>query len=106
MYKDQRLIPFIGGLAIGGLSGAAFNKNQYYGSPQAYPYPTQYNYYPTPYYPAQYNYYPAPYYPAQYYYPSQIEENYYKTNNVILTADKRNMQSYDSISYVPPFYRY
>lgn len=53
MYNNQRLVPFLGGLAIGGLSGVAFNNNgnkyPYYQYPQYYPnyqyqYPMQYSY--------------------------------------------------------------
>lgn len=50
-YNDQRLIPFIGGLAIGGLGGAAFNQNHqnYMQYPVYYPnyyyqYPIYYQY--------------------------------------------------------------
>ena len=54
MNNDKRLIPFIGGLAIGGLGGAALNKNNYM---PYYQYPVyQYPYYT--YYPYQQTYYP------------------------------------------------
>jgi len=55
MNNNQRLIPFLGGLVLGGVGGAAFDNR--------YPnYSYGYNYYP-PYY--VYNQYPTYYYPAQ-----------------------------------------
>lgn len=55
--NDERLVPFVGGLIIGGIGGAAFdgfNKNQY---PMNYP--NQGYVYPVYYYPTQYPYYTA-----------------------------------------------
>ena len=50
MNNDQRLIPFLGGLIVGGIGGAAFdNKQPYYG--YNYPYNNIYYQYPTYYYP-------------------------------------------------------
>lgn len=67
MNKDQRLIPFLGGLVLGGVGGAAFD-NKY----QNYNY--GYNYYPP--YNNVYNQYPI-YYQTQ---PISYNQQYYPYN--------------------------
>ena len=47
--NDQRLFPFVGGLVLGGVTGAAFSNNRF-NQPYYYPYPI-YPTYPMYYYP-------------------------------------------------------
>ena len=70
MNNDKRLIPFIGGLAIGGLGGAAFNR---------------YNYMP---------YYQYPVYQYPYYYPYQQQTLKYRLSGEFLSElFSRNFQN-------------
>lgn len=69
MNNDQRLIPFLGGLAIGGIGGAAFNNNRY------------------PYY--GYNYY------QPYYTPYPYTNNYYYPNTQVLPVNSNEYVQYD-----------
>ena len=104
MNQDQRLIPFLGGLIVGGVGGSLIdNKNPYNNYP---PYYSNYQY------PA-YNYYPS------YQYPQYIDNNQqiitgYNQNESMYSAKIYNEQPipiminsnrsivYD-ISYVPPY---
>jgi len=110
--NDQRLISFLGGLAIGGIGGAAFNNNRYpyYGT--TYYYPPYYQNYQYP----VYNYYSGNY--AQ---PVPVNSNYiqydmYQTNVIApgkligespipltLTNEERSIQG---LSNVPPYSEY
>ena len=96
MNNDQRLIPFLGGLVIGGAAGSNASK-----------YPQYYNNYPPTYYPMYYNNQPY-YYPNQYVQPSPINKTYYTYNEypigVETTSDNNNMYQQRSnidLSYVP-----
>ena len=105
MNKDQRLIPFLGGLAIGGIGGAIFDNNRYY----PYQYPTNY-YYPY----QQYNsYYPLP--QNQSYYPNMNNTYPIMQSNAtkmmgdvpsIVTSNIDNRSYIYDASYVPPYIPY
>ena len=96
MNNDQRLIPFLGGLVVGG----AVSNNV--GRPNYYQYPYN-NYYP------QYNYYPYQYgmnYPATVNYETNITTQYpVKMINeypypIIVSAEERSIED---ISFVPVY---
>lgn len=90
MNNDQRLIPFLGGLVIGGVAG---NQGRY-----------PYYYYP-PYYGTNYAYYPNQYVQqvpttSTYYAYNDYENSYNMPQNNISTSmyDQRSMSD---LSYVP-----
>ena len=94
MNNDQRLIPFLGGLVVGGAVGNTINRPAYY----QYPYN---NYYP------QYNYYPYQYgmgYPSTINYETSVPTQYpIKMINeypypIVVSSEDRSLE--DS-SYVP-----
>ena len=94
MRNDQRLIPFLGGLAIGGIGGSIIDNNKINYAPYpyyVYPYP-QYNYYPTMY---------------NYQYPPLVNSPYYASKTMgdvpsIVTNYKYNQRNLDAdLSYVP-----
>ena len=94
MNNDQRLIPFLGGLVVGGAVGNTINRPAYY----QYPYN---NYYP------QYNYYPYQYgmgYPSTINYETTLPTQYpIKMINeypypIVVSSEDRSLE--DS-SYVP-----
>lgn len=104
MNNDKRLIPFIGGLAIGGLGGAAFNRYNYmpYYQYPVYQYPYYYPY-------QQQTYYPNMNQTNMQTYPNIYSNNY---NAAKIMGDvpsvvsyNQDERSYYDASYVPP-YRY
>ncbi len=121
MNQDQRLVPFLGGLILGGVGGAAaegnkmmpYNNNYGYGYNYYPPYYNNYQYPTYNYYqavPAQgapvinsmehpvYNNYPAMSYPSDAIAPGKIiNEN---PIPIILTNQNRSIQD---ISYVPKY---
>ena len=96
MNNEERLIPFLGGLVIGGAAGSQTNK---------YPY---YNNYPYAYYPMNYNSQPY-YYQNQYIQPVPMNQTYYTYNdyqngNIPLASNDNSMyqqRNYIDLSYVP-----
>ncbi|MCI5744824.1 MAG: hypothetical protein MR270_00875 [Erysipelotrichaceae bacterium] len=107
MYEDQRLIPFLGGLIVGGAAGTAFdNKNMPY-----YQQPYNYNY-PYPYYANNYNYI-SPYVNqgyGYYYYNEPIISSSNKAGKIIneqpIDVSLYNNQLYRDISRVPKYQQY
>lgn len=83
MNQDQRLIPFLGGLVLGGVGGAAFD-NKFQGYNYYPPYSNVYNQYPT-YYQTQ----PLQYY--QQYYPYNLYNQYQpqQTNTLTKMIDEQ-----------------
>lgn len=103
MNNDKRLIPFIGGLAIGGLGGAALNKNNYM---PYYQYPVyQYPYYT--YYPYQQTYYPNFNQQNMMTYPNLYQNNVSSAKIMgdvpSVVSYNKDERSYYDISYVPPY---
>ena len=103
MDNEQRLIPFLGGLAIGGLGGAIVDNNRYNYINQ---YPNYYN--PYPYY--QYNYYPQPQYYQPYNYNSSsmypINQNTTKIMGDVpgvISYSKNSRTVIKDSSFVPPY---
>ena len=102
MYKDQRLIPFLGGLAIGGIGGSIIDNR--------YNYANQYPYYYNPYPYQQYNYYPQPQYYQQYN-PNMISYPINQTQTSKMMGDVPGIIAYSKnsrdmnvdLSYVPPY---
>lgn len=94
MNNDQRLIPFLGGLVVGGAVGNTYNRPYYtnyypYPNNQTYSYYPQYNYYPNQYYP-EYQYNPNATYPVK-----MVNEQGYP---IIVSSDERSISD---LSYVP-----
>lgn len=118
MYKDQRLFPFIGGLVLGGVTGAYAEGNKM--MPAYPPYVNQYyNNYPYPYYYNYQNQYQYPYYNNMNYpynqavvnsdtYPNNYMQNEAKIinedNSDIIISDARGL--YSNISDVPKYVEY
>ena len=91
MNNDQRLIPFLGGLVIGGAAGSQTNRIPYYNNYPVYyaPYPYYYGNYPVQY--PQQTSMNSPYYAY----------NEYQPNNEINTPIQYQERSIDDLSYVP-----
>ena len=91
--NNERLVPFIGGLIVGGIGGAAVNSSKING--------------PIPTYPAYPTYYPYP--PQQYYYPYYQNGAYQNPNfqvpgkQYVPANNINNMRKEKDISFVPPF---
>lgn len=124
MRNDQRLIPFLGGLVIGGVGGAAAEGNKQYYNNSYYPpyYYNQpyYNNYPyqqyNNYYPYAYNQQSLPVNSSQYPQNSNMQYSYqyqYQTDAIVpgklLEEDpipiviKADSRSLNDISYVPKY---
>ena len=104
MRYDQRLIPFLGGLAIGGIGGQIIDNNR-----------INYGYYPNPYpyynnvYP-QYNYYPPVNNTPYYAYPSYMNTNVSKvmgdTPSIVTYAKMDERMINQDLSFVPIYRQY
>lgn len=101
MNNDQRLIPFLGGLVIGGAAGSQTGRYPYYNQYPAYYYPMYNN---TPYY----------VYPNQYVQPMPPASTYYTYNDYqtgsLMPQDSEMPQSVmnqqrsiNDLSFVPLF---
>lgn len=107
MNKDQRLIPFLGGLVLGGVGTSVIDNNRI---------PYYNNYYPSYYYPYQYpayNYYQTNTYQQLPTNSSSLpiynQQNYVYPNSKIINeapievSYSNDYRSLADISYVPPY---